>query len=300
MIKKFLREYKKTLKPVETEELFDLYIIRPISFLFVLLVKNITFSPNYYTLLSMITGVISGVLFAGGNYNGLLLGVLFLQITNIFDCADGQLARYKKISSTFGKTLDGLADVVTYIAIYLGISYHIYQFRGNSWIFFYAFLSMLSMFIHIFYFDHFKNQFIRFSVEGYEDKSESIEELKTEYLKLKKEKKIKRIPAFIYYGYMVSQQFFVNFAYIKGYKGYWEVYKNKPLFSKIKKNYYKVMKQSVRLWTFFGASSHLFIFSIFAILNKPFFIFHFITIIYNVLLIFLICYQKNRFTSFLK
>ncbi|MBU1077232.1 MAG: CDP-alcohol phosphatidyltransferase family protein [Spirochaetes bacterium] len=300
MIRKFLAEYKKTLKPVETEELFDLYIIRPISFLLVLLVKNISFSPNYYTLISMVTGVMTGFFFADGSYTGLVWGAVFLQITNVFDCADGQLARYKKITTQFGKILDGIADFVTYAAIYFGIAYHIYRFTDNGFIFLYAFISMLFMFIHIFYFDHFKNQFISFSVRDYIDKSEDITEIRTRYLKLKKKEDIKWILAFIFYGYTVLQQFFVNFAYNKDYKGYWTVSKDPVLFSNIKERYYTTMKFSVRLWTFFGASSHLFVFTLLALFSLPGFIFHFIAIVYNLLLIILIIYQKNRFTLLMK
>lgn len=300
MINRFLKQYKKTLKPIETEEVFDLYFSRIISFLLVLSIKRYPVFPNILTFISMVTGVLTGYYFCQGTYEGLIWGVVFLQITNVFDCADGQLARLKKISSTFGKTLDGLADLVTYISIYFGIAYHVYIQTSNLLIFPYAVIAVLSMFLHIMYFDHFKNQLISFSIESYAEKGETAKELKKKYLKLKKQNSFKWIPARLYYSYTYIQEKLVEFGYIDKYRGYWSVKNKKQMFTKIKKNYYKQMRLSVRLWTFFGASSHLVIFTLFALLNKPLFIFDFIILYYNILLIALLIYQKQCFQKLIK
>ncbi len=302
MIKKFLKLYKKTLKPIEIEEYFDLYFTRIISFALVLLVSPFKFSPNYFTFISMITGLLSGYFFSLPSYKGLIYGVILLEITNIFDCADGQLARYKNISSKFGKTLDGLADIVTYFSIYGGIALHIYRtsFHSNL-IFFYALLSIISMFIHIFFFDHFKNQLISYYILSYKEKSEDTNELKRKYIKLKKEKAyIKATLAYLYYLFYKLENSFTNIGYIKEYRGFFYLRERKKITNKVRNLYYKKMKFSVRLWTFLGASSHLLVFIIFAILNKPLYIFHTIFIIYNLFFIIIIFYQKRKLKEFIK
>ena len=40
---------------------------------------------------------------------------------NVFDCADGQLARLKKNGTRVGRIIDGLIDYVTAVATFTGI-----------------------------------------------------------------------------------------------------------------------------------------------------------------------------------
>lgn len=300
-MKKFLKLYKKTLKPLEIEEIFDAYFFRVFSFILVLPLRNTKLSPNYFTLLSMISGIFAGIFFAYGDYKGLLYGVLALAITNILDCADGQLARLTGRSSKFGKTLDGLADIVTYISIFAGISYHLFVNGYPIWIFVYGFVSMMFMFLHIIYFDHFKNEFVSYVHPSYKEKSENLDELKTRYIQLKKKNEFTWILAYLYFLFYKIEYFFVSVGYPEKYKGYYSLYgKTKKPSKKIRQNYYKYMRFIVRLWSFFGASSHLMLFFIFSLLNLPQFIFHFICIFYNISLIMLVFYQKKRFKLLLQ
>jgi len=296
-VKKILALYRKTLKPLAIEEIFDVYFFRIFSFILVLPLNKTKFSPTYFTLLSMISGITSGIFFAQGNYKGLLYGALALGVTNIFDCADGQLARLTQKNSKFGKTLDGLADLITYISIYTGISWHLYVQGYPIWIFIYGFISMMFMFIHIIYFDHFKNEYISYVHPKYNEKSEKLDELEKKYTSLKKKNDSKWILAYLYFLFYKIEYLLVSFSYPENYKGYHSIYDNKrkPT-NKIIINY-SSMKNIVRLWTFFGATSHIMIFLIFAILNIPLLIFHFISIIYNIALVTLILIQKKKFKT---
>lgn len=295
-MKKILKLYKKTLKPLEIEEIFDAYFFRVFSFIIVLPLKKTKLSPNYLTLLSMISGITAGIFFSYGDYKGLLYGVVALAITNILDCADGQLARLTGKSSRFGKTLDGIADIVTYVSIYTGVSYHLFVNNCSAGIFVYGFVSMMFMFLHIIYFDHFKNEFVSYVYPSYKEKSENLNELKKRYIQLKKRKEGTWILAYLYFLFYKIEYFFVSFGYPENYKGYYSLYGAvKRPSKKIIQAYYRYMRFIVRLWSFLGASSHLMLFFIFSLLNLPQLIFHTICIFYNVALAILVFYQKRRF-----
>lgn len=114
-------EYKASLKNVAIEEYVDLFFFRPLAFLFVKLVYSTTLTPNQVTILSMVVGIGSGILFGIGGTTFIVLGGLFLVLATVLDCADGQLARMKKNGTPFGRILDGVVDYVYTISAFLGI-----------------------------------------------------------------------------------------------------------------------------------------------------------------------------------
>ena len=116
-----LAEYKRGLKSVAVEELFDLVFYRPLAFLFVKLIYRTGVTPNQLTFLSMVFGVLGGVSLALGTPGGLAAGALFFLLYNIVDCSDGQLARLNHSGTPLGRILDGVADYVVSLAAYLGI-----------------------------------------------------------------------------------------------------------------------------------------------------------------------------------
>jgi len=50
-----------------------------------------------------------------------MLGAVALLISNVLDCADGQLARLKKNGTGIGRIIDGFIDYITGLSIYVGI-----------------------------------------------------------------------------------------------------------------------------------------------------------------------------------
>jgi hypothetical protein len=117
-----LAEYKASLKNITIEEYVDLFIFRPLAFLFVKTIYRSSITPNQVTLLSMLTGISSGVMFAIGGSTSVILGGLLLALATIFDCADGQLARLKNNGTSFGRILDGVVDYIYTIAAFVGIA----------------------------------------------------------------------------------------------------------------------------------------------------------------------------------
>jgi hypothetical protein len=116
-----LAEYKRGLKSVAVEELFDLVFYRPLAFLFVKLICRTGVTPNQLTFLSMVFGILGGVSLALGTPGSLVAAGVFLLLYNVVDCSDGQLARLNHSGTPLGRILDGVADYVVSLAAYLGI-----------------------------------------------------------------------------------------------------------------------------------------------------------------------------------
>jgi phosphatidylglycerophosphate synthase len=117
-----LAEYKASLRNITIEEYVDLIIFRPLAFLFVKSIYRTDITPNRITLISMLTGIFSGVMFAIGGSTSMIVGGLLLGLATIFDCADGQLARLKNNGTAFGRILDGVVDYIYTVAAFVGIA----------------------------------------------------------------------------------------------------------------------------------------------------------------------------------
>lgn len=79
--------------------------------------------PNHITLLSFLMGLLAAAGFARGTYFASLAGALLLQLSAVFDCCDGEVARVSFSESRLGHLLDISLDTLANAAIFLGIAY---------------------------------------------------------------------------------------------------------------------------------------------------------------------------------
>ncbi len=125
---------QKTLKSSETEDWLDLHVVRPLCYYCAVGFAKFDIHPNTVTILSMIIGAGSALLFAHGCFyyegtNGLMINIaaiVLLCIADILDCTDGQLARMTGKKSPLGRILDGAAGFAWFVPIYLALVYRFY------------------------------------------------------------------------------------------------------------------------------------------------------------------------------
>ena len=73
---------------------------------------------DWFTLANAFCG--TGAVFAAmrflqeGNVRDLLVGMALIPLAFVFDALDGRIARWRKVSSTLGRELDSLADVISF------------------------------------------------------------------------------------------------------------------------------------------------------------------------------------------
>ena len=129
----FFEEYRRSLKMPEAEEFLDLLFYRPAAYLFVKGVEWSPITPNQITLLSLVAGCIAAYQFSFGVASAVFIAGIWYAVANILDCADGQLARIKKNGTPLGRIIDGIADYISSVAIFLGIGFGLSAIGNPHW-----------------------------------------------------------------------------------------------------------------------------------------------------------------------
>jgi archaetidylinositol phosphate synthase len=83
------------------------------------LIGKLRFSPNLFTIISLMWAVVSGVLISRHQY---LCGSIFVLITGVWDGIDGSVARAQGKSTGFGNYLDAMIDKYVEVIIYSGFA----------------------------------------------------------------------------------------------------------------------------------------------------------------------------------
>ncbi|HOJ50418.1 MAG TPA: CDP-alcohol phosphatidyltransferase family protein [Spirochaetota bacterium] len=258
-----IREYRQSLKRVEAEEVLDLLIFRPLGFLLAFLLKNTIISPNFITSLSMLLGLISGYFIYIRDY---ILGALFLFLANLLDCSDGQLARIKKQFSPIGRILDGFADYITYVSSYIGLGFGLMAYYNDITYVYVGLVAGASTIIQAAMFDDYRNIFI--GGKNIDDLQKELIEVKS--LKTATKNFIYKILYFFYIPYIKNQ---INIRK-KSKIGYIS-----PIF--------------IRLFSFVGSTTHISLFIVLLLINKPEYYFYIISIVFNIYLFILLLF-KNK------
>ena len=185
-------EYKKSLKMLEVEEIFDLFFYRPLAFLLVKIIYPTNITPNQLTIGAIIMGIIGGFFYAHGSPLApeyFIIGALFFMMFNILDCSDGQLARLKHNGTRTGRIIDGLADYIAVIAVYIGIGIGFANHTENpllNWVL--LAVTGASITTQAILIDYYRNRFLDYVLERKSTFEEDLDEFRQEYENIKNTK----------------------------------------------------------------------------------------------------------------
>jgi phosphatidylglycerophosphate synthase len=252
-------EYKKSLKMREVEEVFDLYIYRPLAFLLVRAVYKTKITPNNITFIAILMGLTAGYFYSLGKPVYFKAGALFYLAFNILDCSDGQLARLKKNGNHIGRLIDGIGDYIATLAVYIGIAFGFVAKSVNPYYWFILLLlAGVSTMVHGMLVDYYRTRFLNY-VNGRKSNSEKdFEECKKEFesIKNKKGKIFDRMVFQIYFKYTELQRFLI-------------ARKKKPkLFITTSQEYYQKNKIILRYWVILGPTTQVTALIICSFLNR--------------------------------
>ena len=124
-----------TRRTTEIEEITNLYLIHPLAARLVPIFVRLHVTPNAVSIVGMLFGILSA--FAYYRYwdpRFAIAGFALMIAWHVMDGADGQLARYTQSYSYFGKMLDGIADNVTFAAVYAALAVASSRRHGN-WVY---------------------------------------------------------------------------------------------------------------------------------------------------------------------
>lgn len=114
-------QLKLTFKSQDTEEWLDIHFTRPIGLLWAKFFNHFDVHPNVVTILSIILGAAAGAMFYFEDITYTIIGIFLLIWANLYDSADGQLARMTGKKTRLGRVLDGFAGDVWFFSIYFFI-----------------------------------------------------------------------------------------------------------------------------------------------------------------------------------
>lgn len=134
---KITKEDLKKSEKKRKEDILTTLVLRKVSIQItkILILTNVT--PNQVTVFSFLIGVLAAYCFSTGQYWWLLGGGILLQLSYIFDLVDGEIARFKGVSSKMGAWLDEVLDRLKEILLFLGLSIGFYTQTGDwhAWLF---------------------------------------------------------------------------------------------------------------------------------------------------------------------
>ncbi len=100
-------------------------------------IQKFNLSPNFFTLLSLIFGMLFGFALINGY---LITSAILLNLLYLFDNFDGQWARVKKMTSKFGALFDSLVDGWNISIVLFSMGVYLYNTTSNT---FYLYLTTL-------------------------------------------------------------------------------------------------------------------------------------------------------------
>ncbi len=245
MIKRWFNEYKSSLKMVEVEEILDLVFYRPLAFIVVKILYRTNLTPNQITFAAIIWAVIGAVLFVKEYV--ILAGIFFI-LYDVFDCADGMVARLKKNGTPIGRVVDGFADYIATGAAYLAIGF---GFAGHSshpqfyWILTIA--AAASNIFHAVSLDYYRNRFLDYAFDRNSLLGDDLAEHLEAYNDIK-DKPGNYFAKLLYKIYFVYSKIQLKLT-VKQTDNVGKIYD--------KKDFLERNKFILRLWTFIGPTTEL-------------------------------------------
>ncbi len=123
--------YRDSRKPHDIA--WNVYVARPLAAILVAVLKRTPLTPNQVTILGALVfvGCVAALVLLPG-WGGFLIAAAILELAYIFDCADGQLARIKGMTSEIGAYFDFLIDEVKALMLVGGCAVRIWLESGND------------------------------------------------------------------------------------------------------------------------------------------------------------------------
>ncbi|HMS34011.1 MAG TPA: CDP-alcohol phosphatidyltransferase family protein [Ignavibacteria bacterium] len=273
-------EFKRSLKTIDSEEVLDLVIFRPVSFVLVKLIYPTNITPNQISIVALIFGILTGILYGFATPEFFIFASASFFICNTLDCMDGQLARLKKNGTKIGRVIDGFIDYITSISVFLGIGFAMTIITGEglySWAL--TIGAGISKALQNMFFDHYRNMYLEYVYHKSSSLEEEIEEYSHEKERLKSISghHIEKLLISLYLAYSNFQKNSTNHIQLDVTP---DEYKSKN-------------KLLIRLWSWIGSTTHMVVLIIFSLMNRIDLYLIFSITLGNIIFIILLIWQKR-------
>ncbi len=132
------RVYRETRK--KHDQLFNSYVMRPLAAVVVAAIHKTSISPNQVTLANLSVFLVAATLLVAlPTWQGSLVAIGVLELSYCLDCADGMLARFKRLASKAGHHFDFFTDELKAVLLVGVIAVRAWQagglgIDGHTWL----------------------------------------------------------------------------------------------------------------------------------------------------------------------
>ena len=134
---KFQRLWKAKNKD---DEWWSSFVTAPLGILLnVIVVDWSILNPNRLTTLSFIYALLGAAYILPFSYQNFLIAAMLIQLSHVLDCMDGQMARYRGISSPAGSFYDKIADFIKIFIFFAAVSFTAFEESNNITVVFLGF-----------------------------------------------------------------------------------------------------------------------------------------------------------------
>jgi len=121
------------LKGASVEEWTDVHFFRPVGIRLARALAPTRATADQVTVAGLLVGLVAGHLLFYERVWVNFAGVALFVVSDLFDSADGQLARLKGSSTRFGRVLDGLSDTLRFLNLYVHLFVRLVLAAGWGW-----------------------------------------------------------------------------------------------------------------------------------------------------------------------
>ena len=154
--------FKQSLKSDAyfADELINIYLLRPIASMIVWLVYPTSVTPNLVTTVAIVIGVTAAFVYSVDTPMATAVAGTLVLLKDVFDDADGQLARAKALYSRRGRFFDSVADFVVNVLIFAAITDVVYKMHPMASTLVLGFLSFLGITLRVSYHVYYQVSFL--------------------------------------------------------------------------------------------------------------------------------------------
>ena len=150
----FFRNSLKS-KAYYSDELINVYLLRPIAACVVWLLADTPVTPNQLTVAAIVAGCGAAYAYCLGSAISIVWAGVLVTVKDILDDADGQLARAKELYSRRGRFLDSIGDFGVDVVVFAAITWTVFQSFPDVFTFILGTLAFLGITLrvsyHVFY-----------------------------------------------------------------------------------------------------------------------------------------------------
>ena len=152
--------YDLSVKSDFSDEIVNVYLVRPIAGILVRLLYATPVTPNQVTIVAIVAGLVAAVLFLVDTSITIILAGTCILLKDILDSADGQLARAKNTTSRAGRFLDSIGDFTVNLLVFAAIGCVLTMREANAGYLVFAFLGFLGTTLRVSYHVFYQTSFL--------------------------------------------------------------------------------------------------------------------------------------------